>query len=48
MFVYALRRFLYSAPVLFGVALVCLALVHLAPEDPLISILPADTSVELQ
>ena len=48
MFAYALRRILYTAPVLFGVALVCFALVHLAPGDPLISILPADASVELQ
>jgi ABC-type dipeptide/oligopeptide/nickel transport system permease component len=48
MFAYALRRIIYTAPVLFGVALVCFALVHLAPGDPLISILPADASVELQ
>jgi peptide/nickel transport system permease protein len=31
-----------------GVALVCFALVHLAPGDPLVSILPADASEELQ
>jgi peptide/nickel transport system permease protein len=31
-----------------GVALVCFALVHLAPGDPLVSILPPDASQELQ
>ena len=31
-----------------GVALVCFALVHLAPGDPLVSILPPDASGELQ
>jgi peptide/nickel transport system permease protein len=31
-----------------GVALVCFALVHLAPGDPLVSVLPPDASVELQ
>lgn len=31
-----------------GVALVCFALVHLAPGDPLVSILPPDASVDLQ
>jgi peptide/nickel transport system permease protein len=30
-----------------GVALVCFALVHIAPGDPLVSILPPDASVEL-
>ena len=45
---YALRRIIYTAPVLLGVAVVCFALVHLAPGDPLISILPADASVELE
>jgi peptide/nickel transport system permease protein len=31
-----------------GVALVCFALVHLAPGDPLVSVLPPDASEELQ
>ncbi len=31
-----------------GVALVCFALVHIAPGDPLVSVLPADASQELQ
>jgi peptide/nickel transport system permease protein len=33
---------------MFGVALVCFALVHLAPGDPLVSVLPPDASSELQ
>jgi peptide/nickel transport system permease protein len=45
---YALRRIIYTAPVLLGVALVCFALVHLAPGDPLVSILPADASADLE
>jgi len=45
---YTLQRIIYTAPVLFGVAVVCFALVHISPGDPLISILPADASVELQ
>ncbi len=45
---YSLRRIIYTIPVLLGVSLVCFALVHISPGDPLISILPADASVELQ
>jgi peptide/nickel transport system permease protein len=45
---YLLRRLLYTLPIMAGVALVCFALVHLAPGDPLVSILPADASEDLQ
>ena len=48
MIAYLARRFLYTLPIMLGVALVCFALVHLAPGDPLVSILPADASAELQ
>jgi peptide/nickel transport system permease protein len=48
MFAYLLRRVAYTVPILFGVALVCFALVHIAPGDPLVSILPPDASQELQ
>ncbi len=48
MLAYIVRRFLYTLPIMFGVALVCFALVHLAPGDPLVSILPPDASAELQ
>lgn len=43
-----LHRILYALPTMLGVALVCFALVHLAPGDPLVSILPPDASVDLQ
>jgi peptide/nickel transport system permease protein len=43
-----LRRLLYTLPIMVGVALVCFMLVHLAPGDPLVSILPPDASGELQ
>ncbi len=45
---YLAFRFVYAIPILLGVALVCFALVHISPGDPLISVLPADASVELQ
>jgi peptide/nickel transport system permease protein len=45
---YLFRRVVYTLPIMFGVALVCFALVHRAPGDPLVSVLPADASAELQ
>jgi len=48
MIAYLLRRLLYTLPIMVGVALVCFALVHLAPGDPLVSVLPPDASAELQ
>ena len=48
MITFLLRRLLYTLPIMLGVALVCFALVHLAPGDPLVSILPPDASGELQ
>lgn len=48
MILYALRRILYTLPIVLGVALVCFMLVHIAPGDPLVSVLPADASVDLQ
>ena len=45
---YLLSRVLYALPIMLGVAFVCFALVHLAPGDPLMSILPPDASAELQ
>ena len=45
---YLLSRILYALPIMLGVAFVCFALVHLAPGDPLMSILPPDASAELQ
>jgi peptide/nickel transport system permease protein len=48
MLAFLLQRLLYTLPIMFGVALVCFGLVHLAPGDPLVSILPPDASAELQ
>ena len=48
MITFLLRRLLYTLPIMLGVALVCFGLVHLAPGDPLVSILPPDASGELQ
>jgi peptide/nickel transport system permease protein len=48
MLLYLARRFVYTLPILLGVSLVCFALVHIAPGDPLISVLPPDASVEMQ
>lgn len=45
---YLLSRVLYALPIMLGVSFVCFALVHLAPGDPLMSILPPDASAELQ
>jgi peptide/nickel transport system permease protein len=47
MLAYLARRILYTLPIMAGVAVVCFALVHLAPGDPLVSILPPDASAEL-
>ena len=48
MLIYLLRRVIYALPIMLGVALVCFALVHIAPGDPLVSVLPPDASLELQ
>lgn len=48
MLAYLIRRIVYTLPIMLGVALLCFALVHIAPGDPLVSVLPADASAELQ
>ncbi|GAB2810581.1 ABC transporter permease [Comamonas piscis] len=48
MLAYLFRRIVYTLPIMLGVALLCFALVHIAPGDPLVSVLPADASAELQ
>jgi peptide/nickel transport system permease protein len=48
MLIFTLRRIAYTIPIMLGVSLVCFALVHISPGDPLVSILPPDASVELQ
>jgi peptide/nickel transport system permease protein len=44
---YIARRIVYVVPIVICVALVCFLLVHIAPGDPLVAILPADASEEL-
>jgi peptide/nickel transport system permease protein len=46
-FAYIARRVIYVIPIVLSVALVCFLLVHLAPGDPLVAVLPADASQEL-
>ncbi|MCT4682502.1 MAG: ABC transporter permease, partial [Roseicyclus sp.] len=48
MLIFTARRIAYTIPIMLGVSLVCFALVHISPGDPLVSILPPDASVELQ
>ena len=45
---YLFRRLGYALPIMLGVSFLCFMLVHIAPGDPLVSILPADASAELQ
>ena len=45
---YIAGRILYTLPVAFGVCIVCFMMVHIAPGDPLTSILPPDASAQLQ
>src|SRR5205823_2760494 len=47
MIVYVLTRLVLVVPVVLCVALVCFLLVHIAPGDPLVSVLPPDASAEL-
>jgi peptide/nickel transport system permease protein len=45
---YLLKRLVYAVPIALGVSLVCFLMVHIAPGDPLVSVLPADASLDLQ
>lgn len=47
MYAFILRRILYSAPIALGVTLVCFCLVHLAPGDPLSTVLPDNATPEV-
>jgi peptide/nickel transport system permease protein len=47
MLAYIAKRLVLVLPVVFAVALVCFMLVHIAPGDPLVSVLPPDASQEL-
>lgn len=47
MLVYVAKRIVFAVPVVIAVALVCFLLVHIAPGDPLVSVLPPDASQAL-
>jgi peptide/nickel transport system permease protein len=47
MLVYIVKRIVFAIPVVIAVALVCFLLVHIAPGDPLVSVLPPDASQDL-
>ncbi len=47
MLVYIAKRIIFAIPVVIAVALVCFLLVHIAPGDPLVSVLPPDASQAL-
>src|SRR5215471_12455690 len=47
MLLYIAKRLVLVVPVVLAVALVCFMLVHIAPGDPLVSVLPPDASQAL-
>src|SRR5271157_5644137 len=47
MLFYIAKRLVLVLPVVLCVALVCFLLVHIAPGDPLIAVLPPDASADL-
>lgn len=48
MLLYILKRIVYVTPVALGVSVICFLLVHLAPGDPLTSVMPIDATAEQQ
>jgi peptide/nickel transport system permease protein len=46
MLIYLMRRILYTLPIAIGVSIVCFALIHLAPGDPLNAVIPEGASPE--
>ena len=48
MLTYIARRAHYTLPIMLGVSLVCFALAHIAPGDPLISVLPPDATADVR
>ncbi|MFM9939756.1 MAG: ABC transporter permease [Hyphomicrobiaceae bacterium] len=47
MLLYVLRRILYTLPIAIGVSIVCFALIHLAPGDPLTAVIPEGASPDV-
>ncbi len=48
MLLYLAKRLIYTIPIVFGVAIVCFILVHIAPGSPLDSVLPPDANQDLK
>jgi peptide/nickel transport system permease protein len=48
MLLYLVKRIFYTLPIMLGVSIVCFMLVHMAPSDPLVSVLPPDASEDLR
>ncbi|MGH6815454.1 MAG: ABC transporter permease [Hyphomicrobiaceae bacterium] len=48
MLLYLVKRLVYTIPIVLGVSAVCFALVHIAPGDPLVSVLPPDASQDMK
>jgi peptide/nickel transport system permease protein len=48
MLTYVAQRVLATIPILLGVSILCFLLVHIAPGDPLVSVLPPDASADLK
>lgn len=46
MLLYLLRRLAYTVPIAIGVSVICFALIHLAPGDPLSAVIPEGASPE--
>src|SRR5262245_11548380 len=47
MLVYLVKRALFVLPIALGVSFFCFLLVHIAPGDPLSSVLPPDASAQM-
>ena len=47
MYLYVLRRLLYTLPILVGVTLICFSFIHLAPGDPINAVLPENASADV-
>ncbi|MCB9928610.1 MAG: ABC transporter permease [Alphaproteobacteria bacterium] len=47
MLFYVLKRLVYSIPIALGVSVICFALVHIGPGDPLSTLLPEDAPQEV-
>ena len=47
MLFYVLKRLIYTIPIGIGVSIICFALVHIGPGDPLSTLLPEDAPQEV-